>query len=232
MRFGKQGGWQGALDMSRPDRPVFPYQRALKALVQTIDQIRTYLSVGVGTGTSLTSVQSAHPEAKLFGIELDERVIDVAIQYFNAPSHREADYWVGDGTAFLLSRSELDVDLVFIDAYMPKAIYQPVLDPAVVEALERRVGSSGVVVYNVITQHYHTSALATFLQTAQESFRSVVDWPVGVPWTSQNRLLICTQRNDFSQYLRQHLQQSSALSPLERIVSPMRIRNLSRGNVL
>ncbi len=118
LRFGDGGGWQGALRLRRKEIPVFPYQRAFAAVAPVLlPEQGAFLSFGVGTGTSLRAIQALHPDAELFGVELDERVLDVAIAQFEAPNHHEATYWVGDGLEFI-QRVPNTFDCIFLDAYL------------------------------------------------------------------------------------------------------------------
>lgn len=226
MRFGKRGGWQGARDMSRPDRPVFPYQRAFRALVHTMDEVKTFLSIGVGTGTALHSLLAEYPDAVLQGVEIDQTVLDVAIHYFDAPNHRRADYWVGDGIAFLRADLPMRYDMVFIDAFMRNDIYQPALSPEVIQALPNAITAHGVVVYNVIGFSMRHSTLGSFTEAAKQNFAHVMELPVGLPFSDQNRLVILTNDDVFIKRARKRMGEVSVMGPLERIWWPVRLRRL------
>lgn len=226
MRFGKRGGWQGAIEISRPDRPIFPYQRAFQALVNTVPEMTAFLSLGVGTGTSLRSVSTTHPEAILHGVEIDQVVLNLAIEFFQAPNHKQAEYWVGDGFAFI--RAELPVlyDVVFVDAYMRNDIYQTALQPTVLESLAKKVTSSGMVVYNLICPTLATKTFHAFTEAAKTYFSTVIDWPVGFPFTDQNRLLILSHDINGFDTLSKRIGQAKGLNLLERFSWPMRMRRL------
>ncbi|MFB5191205.1 spermidine synthase [Alicyclobacillus fastidiosus] len=226
MRFGGRGGWQGALDEARPGRPVFPYQRAFAGLVQSLHTVDSFLSIGVGTGTALNSVLAGHPNAQLYGVEIDQTVLEVAIRYFHAPDHRRADYYVGDGFAFIRADMPISYDLIFVDAYMRNDIYQPALDPNVLDALRQRLRPQGVVAYNIIGPNLATGARGTFVRAAKSRFASVLDLPVGVPFSDQNRLVMLTDHRLLLKDLCRSLGQASVLKWHERLLWPSRLRSL------
>ncbi|WAH39066.1 spermidine synthase [Alicyclobacillus dauci] len=226
MRFGKRGGWQGALDATRPDRPVFPYQRAFRALAYALPKVEYFLSIGVGTGTAMHSVLTEHPNAALSGIEIDERVLEVAIHYFQAPNHHRADYWVGDGFAFIRTNRSIRYDLIFIDAYMPTSIYQPALEPYVLDALLGRLTDGGVAVYNIIGQSMRSRAKGRFTKAAKERFSTVLDLPVGLPFSDQNHLVILSNDNSLFERFQGRLGRAPSLSVLEHVWWPIRLRKL------
>ncbi len=225
MRFGRDGGWQGALDLGRPERPVFPYQRAFRALVEAHEPIESFLAIGVGSGTSLYHVRRLHPEAALHGVEIDETVLTLGIEFFQAPSHREADYWVGDGVQFVSSSHAATYDLIFVDAYLKASIYQPCLSPETVSYLARITSSRGTVVYNLIASGYRSTHVRGFVDVMRSSFPVLLDLPVGLPLTAQNRLFIATRDEDLAPRLRQMCKRAGA-SDLERVSWSLRLSAL------
>ncbi len=225
MRFGRNGGWQGALDLARPERPVFPYQRAFTALVEAHEPIRAFLAIGVGSGTSLHHVRRLHPEAALHGVEIDETVLALGIEFFQAPSHREADYWIGDGVQFVSSPHAATYDLIFVDAYLKASIYQPCLAPETVSCLARVTSSRGTVVYNLIASGYRSAYLREFLDVMRPSFPVLLDLPVGLPLTAQNRLFIATRDEELAARLRQMCMRAGP-SDLERVSWSLRLSAL------
>ncbi|GMA55797.1 hypothetical protein GCM10025858_03000 [Alicyclobacillus sacchari] len=215
---------------SRPARTVFPYQRAFRALVQAQPQLSSFLSIGVGAGTSLYHVRKIHPKCLLHGVEIDETVLGLGMEYFQAPTHKEADYWVGDGFAFIRSEMAGRYDLVFVDAYLKTRIYQPALASEVWDWLLAVLQPSGMIVYNIIASHYRSGQLRTFVEACRERFASVVDLPVGVPWTSQNRLLIASNRPHCASELKDALMHTDAAF-VERSLWSARLRDI-RGTML
>lgn len=222
MRFGRNGGWQGALDLARPERPVFPYQRAFAAVVEAHEPIDAFLAIGVGSGTSLYHVRRLHPEAALHGVEIDETVLGLGIEFFQAPPHREADYWIGDGVRFVASAYALTYDLIFVDAYLKASIYQPSIAPEFAACLARVSSDRGTVVYNLISSGYRSQHLRAFLDAMREFYPVLLDLPVGLPLTAQNRLLIATRDESFAGRLRQMCARAGA-SDLERVSWSLRL---------
>ncbi|WP_146822553.1 spermidine synthase [Alicyclobacillus suci] len=226
MRFGGRGGWQGAVDEARPDRPVFPYQRAFSSLVWTLPMVQSFLSIGVGTGTALNSVRRHHETAELYGVEIDEAVLNVAIHYFHAPNHREATYYVGDGFAYIRAELPFLYDLIFVDAYMRNAIYQPALDPNSLAPLKAKLMPGGVIAYNLITSNLQSGAIGAFIQAAKSQFTFVLDLPVGIPFSDQNRFVVFTDDAQVVKQWRSQLGRAPMLLWYERFTWPSRLRRI------
>jgi spermidine synthase len=225
LRFGKDGGWQGAFHTKIPTRIIFPYQRGFAALVSSLPQIRSFLAFGVGTGTALRTVRSVHPGCELFGVDVEESVIETAISYFCAPSHEEAHYFVGDGVQFLRKES-LQYDLIFIDAYLKDKIYSPVLDPAFLIDVKSHIAKAGIVVFNIIGRFTGAFVHRPFYRTLHDQFGFVWVQPVGMPCTEQNALVVASAEDNLSQRWRRAMWGNSYLRPHERIIQPFRLRLL------
>lgn len=230
LRFGPQGGWQGALDLAADDI-VFPYQRAFASLVGSRPPVSRYLSLGVGTGTSLRSVRKAHPAAEMYGVELDQSVVDLAIHYFNSPQHTDVNYWIGDGVDFLC-RVDLQFDLIFVDAYMRDHVYDPCLQPDFAAVLHAALVEDGVAATNLIARWPFRGAVRDFLDAAEQLFEAVWLLPVGVPLTDQNMLVVLSKSTATGSAWRQEMAGGAALNISERVLWPLRLRRYSAASVI
>jgi len=223
MRFGSDGGWQGALDTAHPLRPVFPYQRAFAALLPAFRRNPLqFLAIGVGTGTCLRTVDAQFPESELWGVELDEVVLETAMYRFDAPSHRRATYFVGDGLEFL-QQTQDKFSLIFVDAYMSNRIYAPMLKTTVPDLIADVLLPGGVACFNLITTVPPTDKIAAWATAAKEFFPEIYFLPVGVPYSEQNVLAIFSLETLPLQRLSQLLRTNTTLTLWERLSWPFRL---------
>ncbi|GGI95566.1 hypothetical protein GCM10010885_01490 [Alicyclobacillus cellulosilyticus] len=223
LRFGDHGGWQGAIDVSRPDRPVFPYQRAFMTLADSLPRVERFLSVGVGTGTALRHVAHRHPQARLTGVEIDRRVIDVATAFFACPGPDRVEYWIGDGVWFLAA-ARTSFDLVFVDAYLSDRVYSPCVTPEFARRLAEVVAPDGVAACNLIFAWPPSGMMRAFLDAAAGSFAGVWLLPVGLPGGEQNVLAVFAQRTDVGPAWRRTMIRHPWLHWSERWLWPWRLR--------
>jgi len=223
MRFGTRGGWQGALNQRNLDRPVFPYQRAYAATLSAVGDVSRFFSLGVGTGTSLRSTYKAFPDAELYGVEMDERVVELAISHFESPNHQTVNYWIGDGVAFLCN-VDLSFDLMFVDAYMANDIYAPTIDPAFVSVLKAAITANGTALMNIIAMSPARGRVGTFIDEAKRHFPVVGALPVGIPGTEQNTLVAVSNNEAFETEWRRALTESKHLNVWERWMLNRRLR--------
>ncbi|MBX5436148.1 MAG: spermidine synthase [Alicyclobacillaceae bacterium] len=225
LRFGRFGGWQGALDLRDENRIVFPYQRAFAALVEAVPAVRRFLALGVGTGTAMRTVRRCHPDALLYGVDVDEVVLRLAVEYFGCPAGRGVTYWVGDGVSYVnhAPAHGLSFDLVFVDAYLADRVYDPCLSPEFAEVLHRALTDSGVAACNVIGRLPPEGALAAYLSTARRLFPAVMVLPVGWGWAEQNMLVVFAKRPESLVKWPERLARSPALGWMQRHAWPRRL---------
>ena len=70
--------------------------------------------LGLGSGTFATYCEEYFPQTKIQGAEIDEKIVNIARDYFELPSSVEVA--VEDGRAYL-SASEEQYDVIMVDAY-------------------------------------------------------------------------------------------------------------------
>lgn len=230
LRFGEGGGWQGALRLHDPHRLVFPYQRAFQTLVRALphDAVKTFLALGVGSGTALRTVHERFPQVACTGVDIDARVIEVAQRFFGSP---DCTYIAQDAVSFL-ARPGTRYDLIFADIYVKDRIYGPAMAPEFAEVLRHRIRPGGTVASNVIFRPHAPGPVREFLQALQEWFAVTLLLPVGMPWTEQNVLVVATDRQELGERWKSSLSKSAGLPLWERMTWPLRMRRYQTRAVL
>jgi spermidine synthase len=183
---------------------------------------RRFLAFGVGSGTSLRSVSLHNPSCELFGVDVEDEVIDLAIRYFHAPGRDRANYTVQDGIAYLC-HTEFSFDLIFVDAYLKDKIYSPCLEPTFVHILDKVLSNEGIAVCNLITRLPPTGSVRRFVEESKKVFCETILIPVGYPFTEQNAILVLSKRKHGSAVWRRALSHSCALNRWQRLVFPLRL---------
>lgn len=223
LRFGLTGGMQGAMYLHRPAHKVFAYQRCFSAVTKLIERPSRFLSLGVGTGTSLRTVHGVWPTCELHGVELDGKVVEVAVRFFDCPGPSETRFHIQDGIEYLCY-AEPEFDYIFVDAYMSNRMHGPILDPNFVHILHKSTSARGVIALNVITQSPFRDRIKTWMDEARGLFAEVSYVPVGPWFTEQNTLVILSKQRGIYSQLKQSFQTERDLTWFERLTWPFRIR--------
>ncbi|SIO05026.1 Spermine/spermidine synthase [Sulfurivirga caldicuralii] len=126
---------QGRYYLNAPFTLGFEYQQTVFDLLMQQRPARV-LTLGVGSGCLNTQLHMALPECRQTLVELREKVIKVAQEWFHLPEELAQQAYIEDAFHFTLSNSER-FDAIFVDLYddigMPTqftsdAFIQPLLD--------------------------------------------------------------------------------------------------------
>ncbi|HEU4963797.1 MAG TPA: fused MFS/spermidine synthase [Bacilli bacterium] len=197
MRFDSRG-WHGALHLGKPEKLLFPYQVAFLLFRGLLDDVRSFLAIGVGTGTALATVRRHFPQAWLFGVDIDPEVIRAAHKFFACPDDERTQYFALDGRRFVEGEGDETgalFDLVFLDAYADDHLPARLATVEFVQALKDRLTERGVVCVNLIgsLKGRECTDVMRAWSTYREVFRHVMLVPT-TPFSreSQNVLLFAT----------------------------------------
>lgn len=149
---------QGAHRETDPDQLVFRYQEALLLHRLFMEDVSTFISIGVGTGTAMRTMRSLYPHCSLLGVDIDKVIPYVAVSYFDCPSDPLTRFHIKDGSEFLeeIARTETDAILsgkpfVFLDAFYRESIPESFTRPRFYQALRKVIGRNGLFAINVIS---------------------------------------------------------------------------------
>ncbi len=127
------------------------YDVALAAPVMTgmnseDDENRNVMILGMGSGTYATYCTRYFPDAHVQGAEIDEKIVDIATNYFNMPD--SVDVETADGRAYLAASDET-FDVIMVDAYQDITIPFQMSSVEFFKEVSAHLKSNGVMVVNL-----------------------------------------------------------------------------------
>lgn len=197
MRFGNQrAGWQGACVVNQPERLYFPYQQAFSLHVAFRPLVKTFLAVGVGSGTAVSHVHRRHPNAQIMAIELDREVLNVARRFFSVPADHRVYYVEADARSYV-PRIHSHFDLIFIDAFYKEQTPKTFLSPVFLRAAAERMLPGGVFCMNVImpTSGEHSEPFVQFCRALKTTIGPTYMLPIGFSGHTPRNVLLFAQRS-------------------------------------
>lgn len=147
LRAGSLRARSSALDRNAPFRHVLEYTGLMMVGLGYVDDPREILVLGLGGGTVTRHLRQLCPRARITSVELDDRVVAIARQYFGFRPDARSAVVVEDGRRFL-ARTSQTFDLVFLDAYHGDYIPFHLLTREFLELVRAHLGEGGVVVAN------------------------------------------------------------------------------------
>ncbi|MEA4812739.1 MAG: fused MFS/spermidine synthase [Anaerolineaceae bacterium] len=114
---------------------------------KTLAEVKRIALIGLAAGTTARQASVAMPQAKIDGIEIDSKIVEVGRRFFgmDLPNLRVI---VGDGR-WQMEKLSGPYDLISVDAYRPPYIPAHMVTKAFFSLLYERLSPDGVVVINV-----------------------------------------------------------------------------------
>ncbi len=173
-------GWdytESVTNLEDPDDLPLAYSQVMTAaslLYPT--EVKRILMIGLGGGSISTYYGRAMPDVHIDTVELDQRVIDVAKQYFALRETPRVRYIAADGRVFL-NRSRDRYDLILLDAYRGGYVPFHLLTREFYTLVKSRLTPGGAVAFNV---HDGTKLYHSTVKTLSEVFPTVDLYPSGM----------------------------------------------------
>ncbi|MDN5633038.1 fused MFS/spermidine synthase [Bifidobacterium mongoliense] len=104
------------------------------------------LILGMGTGTYARQLRRYHPDMRITGVEIDQRITDLAHRYFDEPGDIPVSTY--DGRAWLHASSGR-YDVIMVDAYQDITIPFQMSSTEFFELVRRHLNPGGVMVVNM-----------------------------------------------------------------------------------
>jgi len=153
------------------------WRQALEKLAEKKPQINNVLILGLGCGDCAFEIQKLYPEAKMTGVEIDDKVIEAAQCYFSLATVKNLKIAVGDGATYVKQQAKKKIkdkfDLVLIDVYLGETIPRQFTAKAFFRALAKIITHDGVVIYNHLFFKQHRRQAQKVVNQMEQVFGKV-----------------------------------------------------------
>ncbi len=187
----KEGGLTGR---------YYDYALAAPVLAKTSEKdAPTMLILGMGTGTYAVQCREYFPEITAEGVEIDEKITDLAHRYFALPESVPVSTY--DGRAFLQA-VDRKYDVILVDAYQDITIPFQMASVEFFTLVREHLNEGGVMVVNMNMRGEEDSINQYLADTIASVFPGV--WTVDVRGGT-NRELFASPETDLPEKLAQKL---------------------------
>jgi spermidine synthase len=173
-------GWdytESVTNLEDPDDLPLAYSQVMTAASLLYPaEVKRILMIGLGGGSISTYYGRAMPDVHIDTVELDQRVIDVAKQYFALRETPRVRYIAADGRVFL-NRSKDQYDLILLDAYRGGYVPFHLLTREFYTLVKSRLTPGGAVAFNV---HDGTKLYHSTVKTLGDVFPTLDLYPSGM----------------------------------------------------
>ncbi|MGG1517918.1 fused MFS/spermidine synthase [Paenibacillus oryzisoli] len=143
LEFGDQA-MQGAMDLTRPDRVLFEYPRAILHLMalNIPDDERVFL-IGHGIGTIARQL----PKQRCTVAELEPQVAEISRTFFGYPND---NVLVGDGRGLLQAQTDASLGGLVLDAFTAKGMPSHLTSLEFFEEARAKLSPEGAILINLM----------------------------------------------------------------------------------
>lgn len=116
---GKKDREQTCIDVTQPEKLVFPYTRMVFASLLLNPHPENILIVGLGGGSIPHTLRKLYPEAQITVVEIDSAVLRVAQNYFDFKDSENLKIHIMDARVFIKREmlKKRKYDLIILDAF-------------------------------------------------------------------------------------------------------------------
>lgn len=192
-----------SLKMKEPGLTGMYYDYAMLApLMAGINEKEDFniLILGMGTGTFGSQCRSYYGNVDIKGVEIDEKIIDLAVKYFEMPGNIPVEAY--DGRAYLNAVDE-KYDVIMVDAYQDITIPFQMSSVEFFSLVKGHLKEDGVMVVNMNMKSSKEGNINQYLSdTISSVFSNVCTVDVR---GSTNRELFATENGGFRDILERNL---------------------------
>lgn len=172
----------------------YDYALAAPVLADVLDkESPNALILGMGTGTYATQCREYFPSLEIEGVEIDDKITDLAREYFYLPE--DISVITYDGRAFL-NVCKKSYDVIMVDAYQDITIPFQMSSAEFFTLVREHLKPGGIMVVNM---NMHSDSEGNINEYLQDTIASVFPYvkTVEVPYTT-NRELFAAESDLFS----------------------------------
>ena len=114
-------------------------------------EINNVLILGLGAGSAANLVSQRWPEAKITGIDIDPKVIEIGRKYFGLEKINNLEIIIGDAIEIIKKRglkSKKEFDLILVDLYLGRRMAGGLGEKEFLIGLRDVLSEGGIVVFN------------------------------------------------------------------------------------
>ncbi len=209
------------------------YDYALAAPVMNgmarADEEKKMLILGMGTGTFAQQSAKYFPKVEISGVEIDQKITDLAHEYFDLPEEIQVTTY--DGRAYLNSDDE-KYDVIMVDAYQDITIPPSMSTVEFFALVREHLDDGGVMVVNINMRSESEGSINEYLF---DTIASVFDYVYAaqVPGTTNIELFASSDAQMLSRFSasRELLGEGHLLYPILRSVDA-RLTEIEGGELL
>ncbi len=139
---------QSVIDTQRPLKLVHQYTQYMMLVLALIEPENVTL-LGLGGGSLLRTLHYLLPNCNFDAVELRQKVVDIAVEYFQIPTDKRVSISVLDAAIFVREMGNNSTDIIFSDMYLAYEMIEDQTQLDFLKQCSRVLTSNGWLVINI-----------------------------------------------------------------------------------
>lgn len=188
------GGYVQSINWDCPGVEKRVWGKVAKLALDSCPPAKKILLLGLGAGTIVGLLKKAKPSIEITAIELDEKIIEIAHEYFGLSG---ADLKIINADAFDIIKNQPDFkdlppyDVIIVDVYCGGSFPEKFWDPGFFEAIKNILNEGGCVIFNRILDVSSDVFIKDVVNFLLKYFSKVEFEKVNIVGREGNVLFIC-----------------------------------------
>ena len=142
------GGQQSGMQLNQPDKLIFQYTQAMMLALLFCPDAKSTLLLGLGAGSLAKSLFSQDDKLLITAVELRQKVVDIAHDWFDLPRCDRLSIEVADAFAFIKSPPTKS-DMLFVDLYLDHGLQDMLLSRSFSRDCYNALNDDGCLIINL-----------------------------------------------------------------------------------
>lgn len=126
------------------------WKKPLKKLKTQNSNVKSCLILGLGGGTVAGIVREFWPDAKITGVDLDPKMVEMGRKYLGLENSK-VKVVIGDAYSFVTKNSKLktnNYDLILVDLYIGREFPKKIEKEEFLLSIKKAIGEKGIAIFN------------------------------------------------------------------------------------
>ena len=150
LTFGLKSSRQSCMEISNPTKLVFGYTQRIFEAIEKKPNFNRILMIGIGGGSLPMAIREKYPDAQIDAVELDQKVIDVAVRFFHFKPDEKLSIFAEDGRVFIRKkiRENKRYDIVILDAFDKEYVPEHMSTMEFLQQVKQIMETDGILLSN------------------------------------------------------------------------------------
>lgn len=149
------------------------WEKGIQEAKNRVTNIDNVLILGLGCGTACEILNKELPDAKITGIEIDPKVIEIGKKYFKLSILNNLQIIIGDAEDKINSVMNNNFDLIIIDMYQGKNIPKFLENNNFLHKIYQKKSKNGIMIFNRLYWGNYIFEAKKFLDNLHQIFNDV-----------------------------------------------------------